>query len=175
MNPRMKTLSFAVLQVFGVGVAMTVLSAPANAQQTAQTRERIEVTGSNIKRVEGETALPVTVISKEEIQNTGVQTAQDLLDRLSANQSFGGFTEHRGGKNTRYNASVGVGDLSRDRWNIYFTADYLKQDPLKASARPISHTAYIPDLGIDRTSGNSLPANISQPGGFSGTRNPTIP
>src|SRR5438552_14946979 len=73
MNPRMKTLSFAVLQVFGVGVAMTVLSAPASAKQTAQTRERIEVTGSNIKRVEGETALPVTVISKEEIQNTGVQ------------------------------------------------------------------------------------------------------
>jgi len=274
MNPRMKTLSFALVQVFGVGVAMTVLSAPANAQtQTAQTRERIEVTGSNIKRVEGETALPVTVIGKEEIQSTGVQTAQDLLDRLSANQSFGGFTEqrgagstlvgftgaslrgfgyqrtlvllngkriapyalsggqgvdlsaipvaaierieilrdgasavygtdaiagvinfilrkdfrgieasatlldteHGGGKNTRYNASVGAGDLARDRWNVYFTADYLKQDALKASARAISHTAYIPELGVDRTSGNSVPANITQPGGFSGTRNPTIP
>ena len=68
MNPRMKKLSLALTQVLGVGMAVGVVSTPALAQQTAQTRERIEVTGSNIKRVEGETALPVTVISKEEIE-----------------------------------------------------------------------------------------------------------
>jgi len=275
MNPRMKKLSLALAKTLGVGLAVSVATAPALAQQTAQTKERIEVTGSNIKRVEGESALPVTVISKQDIANSGISTAQDLLDRLPINSSNGSFneaggegaglvgftgaslrgfgtnrtlvlvngkrvapyalsnqigggadlsaipvavierveilkdgasavygsdaiagvinfilrkdfkgveasatyldTDQGGAKQQRYNASVGFGDLNKQRFNVYFTADYLKQDPLKASQREISHTAYVPSLGIDRTSGNSFPANISQSGGFSGTHNPTIP
>ena len=54
------------------------------AQQTAQTRERIEVTGSNIKRIEGESALPVTVINRQDIEKTGATTAAELLNTLSA-------------------------------------------------------------------------------------------
>jgi iron complex outermembrane receptor protein len=274
MNPRMTKLSIALMQVLGVGLAAGVVALPAMAQQPAS-KERIEVTGSNIKRVEGESALPVTVITREEIQNSGVTTVQDILDRLPTNMSFGSFneaggegsalvgftgaslrgfgtnrtlvlingkrvapyalsnqigggadlsaipvsvierveilkdgasavygtdaiagvinfilrkdfrgieatgsvldTEHGGARQTRFSGSIGMGDLSKDRFNIFFTADHLKQDPLKASQRPFSDTAYLPALGYDRTSGNSLPANISQPGGFSGTRNPTIP
>ncbi len=90
MNPRMKKLSLALTQVLGVGMAVGVVSAPAFAQQTAQTRERIEVTGSNIKRVEGETALPVTVISREEIDKSGATTPMELLNLISANSSTGG-------------------------------------------------------------------------------------
>ena len=40
-----------------MGASMT-LSLPAEAQQLAQSKERIEVTGSNIKRVDTETADP---------------------------------------------------------------------------------------------------------------------
>src|SRR5206468_3713404 len=65
---------------------------PAMAQQTAQTRERIEVTGSNIKRVEGETALPVTVITREEIEKTGATSAMELLNLVSANSSLGNIS-----------------------------------------------------------------------------------
>ena len=50
---------------------------PVLAQQT-QKIEKIEVTGSNIKRIEGESALPVTVISRDEIQRSGVNTAAEL-------------------------------------------------------------------------------------------------
>src|SRR5665213_770233 len=91
MNPRMKKLSFALAQVLGVGVAMSVVSVPAYAQadQSAQTKERIEVTGSNIKRVEGETALPVTVITREEIDKSGATTPMELLNLISANNSLG--------------------------------------------------------------------------------------
>jgi len=89
MNPRMKKLSLALAQAMGVGVAMTVISAPALAQQTAQTKERIEVTGTNIKRVEGESALPVTVISKDEIEKSGATTPMELLNLISANNSLG--------------------------------------------------------------------------------------
>ncbi|MGZ5077932.1 MAG: TonB-dependent receptor plug domain-containing protein [Usitatibacter sp.] len=93
----MKTLSFALAQVLGAGVAMTVASTAVYAQQ-AQKIEKIEVTGSNIKRIEGESALPVTVISRDEIQKSGVTTAADLIDKLSANSGGG------------YNVSQGVGD-----------------------------------------------------------------
>src|SRR5262249_38777426 len=96
MNPRMKTLAISVAQVFGVGFAMTMMSGPASAQQqTAQTRERIEVTGSNIKRIEGETALPVTVINRQDIEKTGATTAAELLNTLSA-VSAGGYSLSQG-------------------------------------------------------------------------------
>jgi iron complex outermembrane recepter protein len=91
MKLRMTKLSFAVAQVMGVGVAMTVASSPAFAQQSAQRIEKIEVTGSNIKRIEGETALPVTVITREDIQRSGAQTAAELLQTVSAN-SGGGYS-----------------------------------------------------------------------------------
>ena len=54
----------------------------------------------------------------------------------------------------------------------------------RSSKRDTSHTAYIPGLGVDRTSGNTIPANITQTAGdfsaacghaFSGTRNPGNP
>src|SRR5205814_1494558 len=79
-----------------------------------------------------------------------------------------------GGNNGRINATAGVGDFAQDKYNFFVTADYFKQDSLKASQRDSTKTGYIPSL-VDRTSVASLPANISQPGGFSGTHNPTIP
>src|SRR5436309_6873154 len=102
MNPRMKKLSFALMQVLGVGVAVTV-AAPVVAQQTAQTKERIEVTGSNIKRVEGETALPVTVITREEIDRSGATSAFELLQYVSTNSSLG---------NVSYTSTIGATTFS---------------------------------------------------------------
>jgi len=71
--------------------AAGVVAAPAFAQQAEQpaAKERIEVTGSNIKRVEGETALPVTVLTKEDIQRSGATTAVELLQLVGANASVG--------------------------------------------------------------------------------------
>jgi iron complex outermembrane recepter protein len=50
---------------------------------------RVEVTGSNIRRVEGEGALPVTVITREDIQRSGATTPMELLQQISANNSLG--------------------------------------------------------------------------------------
>ena len=50
---------------------------------------RVEVTGSNIKRVEGEGALPVTVITRQEIERSGATTAVELLQQISSNNSLG--------------------------------------------------------------------------------------
>src|SRR6266567_1869807 len=210
------------------------VSLPVIAQQNAATvfqLEKVLVTGSNIRRIEGESGLPVQVITHEELTNGGVQTVQELLDRISANQSFGGFNEAKGegsllvgftaaslrglgsqrtlvlmngrrlapyalsggqsvdlsgipisalekveilkdgasavygtdaiggvinfilrkdfqgaevnanyyatdrggGNNGRVNLTVGRGDLAKDKYNFFVSADYFKQDPLKAA------------------------------------------
>ena len=53
----------------------------------AQTPQRIEITGSSIKRLDGETALPVQLIRREDIDKSGVTTAAELLRTLSANSN----------------------------------------------------------------------------------------
>ena len=65
-------------------LALAVLtSLAAHAQDTKL--ERVEVTGSSIKRIDGETALAVQVLSREDIAKTGATTAAELMKSISAN------------------------------------------------------------------------------------------
>jgi iron complex outermembrane receptor protein len=70
-------------------VASCVLALAAHAQATAQAKERVEVTGSSIKRIDAETALPVQIITRQEIERTGVATTEELLKHVTAVTSFG--------------------------------------------------------------------------------------
>lgn len=63
-------------------VLLAIGTLPALAQEAPV--QRVEITGSSIKRVDSETALPVTVISREQIEKSGAVTVQDLLLRVSA-------------------------------------------------------------------------------------------
>jgi len=47
--------------------------------------DRIEVTGSSIKRIDGETASPLQVIDRAQIEDMGAQTLVQVLDNLPAN------------------------------------------------------------------------------------------
>ncbi|MEP7182054.1 MAG: TonB-dependent receptor [Betaproteobacteria bacterium] len=51
---------------------------------------KVDVTGSNIKRVEGEGALPVQTMTREDIERTGSTSVGELLQYITAN-SPGGF------------------------------------------------------------------------------------
>ena len=75
-------LCSGVLAAFGGSLALVAL--PSLAQST----ERIEITGSSIKRIDAETALPVTIINRADIDRTGATTAQDLVNMIPSN--FGG-------------------------------------------------------------------------------------
>ena len=48
---------------------------------------KVEVTGSNIKRIEGEGALPVQIISSDEILQSGATNAMEIMNLISANNS----------------------------------------------------------------------------------------
>ena len=47
--------------------------------QQAQKVEKIEVTGSNIKRVDAEGPAPVQVLSRQDIERSGANTVSDVL------------------------------------------------------------------------------------------------
>jgi iron complex outermembrane receptor protein len=46
--------------------------------------ERVEVTGSNIKRTDTETASPVQIMTREDIEKTGKQSIQEVLRSITA-------------------------------------------------------------------------------------------
>lgn len=79
MFKRTKVCSGLML-AFG-GTAMALSSLPAHAQQTL---ERVEITGSNIKRTDTETASPVQVLTRAEIERTGKQSIQEVLRGITA-------------------------------------------------------------------------------------------
>ena len=76
-----------LMLAFGGSLALSAV--PAFAQQAAQL-ERVEITGSSIKRVEAEGALQVQTITKTDIERLGVQTTEQLLQTVSAISSSGG-------------------------------------------------------------------------------------
>jgi iron complex outermembrane recepter protein len=78
-------VSAAITAASQISIAQT--TPPADVVPTkplAQKVERIEVTGSSIKRIDGETSLPVQIIKKEDIERTGATTAAELLTKISA-------------------------------------------------------------------------------------------
>ena len=86
-----KQLAGIVAQALGTGVALSMIAAGAFAQQ-AQKVEKIEVTGTNIKRVDSETVAPVEIITREQIERSGQPTIADVLRNIPAN-SGGSFSE----------------------------------------------------------------------------------
>lgn len=89
-----------------------VLALPAIAQET----QRVEITGSSIRRADAETALPVTVVTREEIARSGVTSTEQLLQSISAASSQGGTSNSMGAGNSTYgNASISLRGLGEDR------------------------------------------------------------
>lgn len=65
-----------------LGVAGVFAALPATAADV-----RVEVTGSNIRRVDAETPAPVQVITREEIERTGAVTVNEVIRLIPANQA----------------------------------------------------------------------------------------
>jgi iron complex outermembrane recepter protein len=63
-----------------------LLAVTANAwvQETPDNVQRVEITGSAIRRLEAEGALPVTVISRDAIDKTGAASVTELIQKLPA-------------------------------------------------------------------------------------------
>jgi len=66
----------------GIGGVALVAGGMATAQDI-----KVNVTGSNIKRVDTETSAPIQTISREDIQQSGLQTIQEVVRQITANNN----------------------------------------------------------------------------------------
>ncbi|MFC5742301.1 TonB-dependent receptor [Dyella tabacisoli] len=82
MNFKTTTLRDSIVVALIAGCA--AFASTATAQETAKTLDRIVVTGSNIPRIDTETASPVQVISRQEIERSGKATIAEYLQTLTS-------------------------------------------------------------------------------------------
>ena len=80
MNFQRKKVAIAL----GIGGVALVAGGTASAQDI-----RVNVTGTNIKRVDSETSAPIETITREDIQASGLQTIQDVVRQITANNNGG--------------------------------------------------------------------------------------
>jgi len=238
------------------------LYASGTGQALAAADIKVEITGSNIKRIEGEGALPVQTITRDEINRSGAQNAMEIMNLISANNSagnvslgnvigsltfsnqtaslrglggqstlvlvngkrvgtFGGAingaegvnlasipfsaiervevlkdgasavygsdaiagvinfimrqdyagveatawggtpTRQGGGDQYNFKATVGYGDLTKDKYNVFLTASFDQQKSLLQSDRNFSAHSYNDSINLDTSSGNTFPGFVS--------------
>lgn len=85
-----KPIASGLALAFGGLASALLIATPAAAQQQtadSQKLERVEITGSLIPRIQGETSLPVTVVSANDLRAVGVTNAQEALTYVTQNQS----------------------------------------------------------------------------------------
>ena len=96
----MKLLKMKVLPQALLAALIVTPFAFAQAQTApAQKIEKIEVTGSNIKRIDTEGPAPVVIITKQDIDRSGAQTVSDLLRGIPL-ANVGSFSESTLGGNS---------------------------------------------------------------------------
>jgi iron complex outermembrane receptor protein len=62
-------------------------------QAPVQELQRVEITGSSIKRIDAETAVPVTVIKIDDLKKQGVTTIEQVMANLSSMQTQQGTSQ----------------------------------------------------------------------------------
>jgi iron complex outermembrane receptor protein len=82
MKFQRKQIAVALAYALGVGGVAMFAAGPAGAQDI-----RVNVTGSNIKRVESETAAPIETISRKDIEDSGLQTISEVVRQITANNN----------------------------------------------------------------------------------------
>jgi iron complex outermembrane receptor protein len=91
------TFAIAVSTIAGTGSAFAQDAAPAPQEKEATTLDRIEVTGSRIKRTDIETSQPVFSLSRDEISAQGLTSVGDVIQNITSNGSTLNSTFNNGG------------------------------------------------------------------------------
>jgi iron complex outermembrane receptor protein len=110
--------------------------------------ERVEITGSSIRRIDAETAVPVQVVTKQDIARSGVTSVEALLQGISALSSAGGTATTQGAGNTTYgNSTVSLRGLDSARTLVLVNGRRLATF---ASGSAAVNVASIPLAAIER-------------------------
>ncbi|RJG20889.1 TonB-dependent receptor plug domain-containing protein, partial [Massilia cavernae] len=83
-----KSVTKKSLVLSSVSLAVLAMTQQASAQQTESPIQRVEVTGSSIKRLASEASLPVTTLKAEELTQRGMTTLADVMMALPQSASL---------------------------------------------------------------------------------------
>ncbi|MDO9284063.1 MAG: TonB-dependent receptor [Aquabacterium sp.] len=86
-------------------IALLSVAAPVLAQ-TTPAAQRVEITGSSIKRVQTEGATPVQTVTRQDIDRAGIVSAEQLVARITANGT--------GADNLSANVGIQLGTTDRN-------------------------------------------------------------
>lgn len=84
--------SIRLMFVSGIAASIGLLAQPVLAQDATKDdtkMQRVEITGSSIKRVAAEGALPVTTLSKEDIARSGAVSVEALISSITSTSTAG--------------------------------------------------------------------------------------
>lgn len=112
----------ALMVAFG---GLTAVSGAALAQDGA-TLQRVEITGSSIKRIAAEGALPVMVMKAEEIKASGATSVVDLAKKLSSVQGSTGESASVGGSSFGF-SGVSIHNVGETRTLVLLNGKRLAQ------------------------------------------------
>lgn len=105
----MKTMLYRLS--YCAGAVSSLLCAPQLFAQTtnnnAKEVERMQITGSHIRRTDAEGALPVTVLDRTAIANAGFENLQQILERLPATGA-GNFSTRGNSQDSTANGAAAV-------------------------------------------------------------------
>jgi iron complex outermembrane receptor protein len=130
-------LSASLRTMFAAGAVAAAV--PAFAQQAAeQPMQRVEITGSSIKRIQAEGATPLTVIKADDFVKQGVTTVQEALSRIASNQSSMGSGNAVGGNTsglpTGGQASADLRGLGGDKTLVLLNGRRLANHPYDSAS-----------------------------------------
>ncbi len=103
MTPKTSKLRDAISLALAVGATTLAGTGLASAQDApageneATNLDRVEVTGSRIKRVDTETSQPVLTLTRQAIESSGVTSIGDVIQQISTNGSALNTTFNNGG------------------------------------------------------------------------------
>ncbi|MBH9551716.1 TonB-dependent receptor plug domain-containing protein [Inhella gelatinilytica] len=116
-----------------VAAALLVSSLAVTAQESQpQQLERIEVTGSRIKRAESEGALPVTSFKREDLDNSGATTVAEFVRNLTF--SSGGNLRPQSGSSAQAVAEVDLRGLGSARTLVLIDGRRVAKSPATGQA-----------------------------------------
>lgn len=141
--PAMAEESGIVTEESNVATETNVVTEPG---KKGETIERVEITGSRIKRIEIEGPSPVTTISRDAIEASGDVSVGDVL-RTSTFNSFGSFRE-TSGSSALSQSTVGLRGLGSQRTLVLIDGRRIAGSPVLGGGSQNLNT--IPMAAVER-------------------------
>ena len=134
-----------LVQTFAVAFGgLAMLAAPAFAQQDPQKLERVEITGSSIKRAQDESPTAVQIITRKDIEKTGATSANELFLAIPA---FSSINDESVATSAPSRSTVGFRQFAADSVLVLINGRRISRNAVNGSAYDLSS---IPIAVIER-------------------------